>query len=532
MTRGSPSTYTIPIPPPSPFPRDHQFPVQGIYTSGELEATSKAVFVTRCNLKTIEAQIAALNAAYLEHESFLMQHVPLVSPRRHMPPELWQEIFQWLRLIQLTCEEEDDTVFTCLQHGPFVASHVCKEWRRIALSSPRLWSTIRLRIDKKIPIHTTDLLSLWLERSGRYPLNLDVKVEFSRNFEDSWHPCSPSLMRDLTAILYCLAVESRRWKDIVLHLPVAFYQRNLSIFPLVTPLLERAHFSSKEAAAETALQWFLIDASKLRQISLQNLTVGHESQWQTLFPLESFPALREITLPTSSENCLQYEHKDGWYFLETFPDLQRAYLCMAATTPRFEALHELVHENLVELIYSSFEGNLLQNLSCPNLRCLQLSFLNSSEAKTICEFISRSPKIETLSIYGPCEFLCTVQSTSIKTLVIKQKDNRLPELLKVMREILCTSRDDLLLPALTSLDIWLFFHGPKYEDVKELLEVLAGMAGTRGKNWERVTLSVQWAPTFVTGVSDVNEVLANLSKTSGEKVKVVVVNACPENSVL
>ncbi|KAK7695086.1 hypothetical protein QCA50_002276 [Cerrena zonata] len=84
------------------------------------------------------------------------------------------------------------------EDGPWMASAVCKYWRRVVLSNPKAWNKISLIFKSgpsKVPeewcIEEDDLeraasprarprpLPLWLERSGNLPLSIHLYMEFT-----------------------------------------------------------------------------------------------------------------------------------------------------------------------------------------------------------------------------------------------------------------------------------------------------------------------------------------------------------------
>ncbi|KAJ6585424.1 hypothetical protein B0H19DRAFT_892038, partial [Mycena capillaripes] len=98
-------------------------------------------------------------------------HKALISPMRHLPQDLLQEIFT-------SCLPTKHNALVDPQSAPLLLGFICRHWRKIAHSTPRLWASLH------IPISTqTDRLSgfvsafegivdSWLGRSGACPLSI------------------------------------------------------------------------------------------------------------------------------------------------------------------------------------------------------------------------------------------------------------------------------------------------------------------------------------------------------------------------
>jgi len=105
------------------------------------------------------------------HHQYSHQHMPLVSPIRHLPPEMLSEIF--LRSIPSRDPYFLLTLYD-LRRAVMLPGSVCKRWRDIALSTPRLWSSIGLQLHEKTVEADVDLTRTWLTRSGGMPLTLQI----------------------------------------------------------------------------------------------------------------------------------------------------------------------------------------------------------------------------------------------------------------------------------------------------------------------------------------------------------------------
>ncbi|KAJ7437660.1 hypothetical protein B0H11DRAFT_1634014, partial [Mycena galericulata] len=58
--------------------------------------------------------------------------------------------------------------------SPTLLTQVCRQWRDIAISSPRLWVSLQLHLVREFLPQQLNLLRTWLTRSGACPLSLDI----------------------------------------------------------------------------------------------------------------------------------------------------------------------------------------------------------------------------------------------------------------------------------------------------------------------------------------------------------------------
>ena len=84
---------------------------------------------------------------------------------KRLPPEILSEIF-------VRCLPEKTSFDPLL--APTVLTHVCHDWRTIALNSPRLWSMIIVPDWQSLPSGLLDLFKLWVARAGEAPLDVEI----------------------------------------------------------------------------------------------------------------------------------------------------------------------------------------------------------------------------------------------------------------------------------------------------------------------------------------------------------------------
>ena len=101
-----------------------------------------------------------------------------LCPVAKLPSELLLDVF--IYVVSPSKHERYSTPTLCSPHtpsylscaSPFSISHVCYAWRAVSLSSPRLWTSLRVVHPKNPKI--VSLLSLWLQRSRWRQLDLSL----------------------------------------------------------------------------------------------------------------------------------------------------------------------------------------------------------------------------------------------------------------------------------------------------------------------------------------------------------------------
>ncbi|KAL0956940.1 hypothetical protein HGRIS_003042 [Hohenbuehelia grisea] len=181
--------------------------------------------------KSAENQLRLLHLRSARHglEQALLIPTGVFSPIRRLPYDVLSLIFNYCAYSDpwpTPCHSNDassrvpgDILLPRAVNlaSPWVLSRVCTRWRHVALTSPSLWSTLRISLrtydeerSTELTRHTR-LIELYLERSGTYPLRFDVSVANAAILAP--HP-----------ILDILASHSAHWGDASLHLSPDLYE--------------------------------------------------------------------------------------------------------------------------------------------------------------------------------------------------------------------------------------------------------------------------------------------------------------------
>ncbi|KAJ7479787.1 hypothetical protein FB451DRAFT_1449102 [Mycena latifolia] len=120
-------------------------------------------------------------------------------PVLSLPHEITSEIFTKFLPVHLPAVGPLSTSFLC---------RICRTWQDVTLSTPSLWSAIRLNLDEG-DRHPQQLriLKTWLERSKNCPLSVALE-------------CQEEQELDTSAFVEAIVPHSTRWEDMMIVLPL------------------------------------------------------------------------------------------------------------------------------------------------------------------------------------------------------------------------------------------------------------------------------------------------------------------------
>ncbi|KAJ7134921.1 hypothetical protein C8R43DRAFT_956149 [Mycena crocata] len=136
---------------------------------------------------------------------FIDSHLALVSMARKVPHDIVREIFN--------AALPENGNLTSLIDSPLQFTHICRDWRHLALSMPELWTSIHVVGDPEPddPLNYArrfnEGMKAWLPRSGGLPLTISIH----------W-PTG-----DCSALFETLMKTSRRWLHIHFIIPSYSY---------------------------------------------------------------------------------------------------------------------------------------------------------------------------------------------------------------------------------------------------------------------------------------------------------------------
>ncbi|KAJ7512688.1 hypothetical protein B0H11DRAFT_2267764 [Mycena galericulata] len=128
----------------------------------EIAHLTDKIVATQAMLDDLMRKHAALN-------EFVTAHLALLSPIRRLPLDIMQEIF-------VACLPAAQNSMMAEADAPLLLCHVSRAWRKLALTTPRLWASLHICIpsDSRISL-MNDAVTEWLEWRGPPPTP-DIKT--------------------------------------------------------------------------------------------------------------------------------------------------------------------------------------------------------------------------------------------------------------------------------------------------------------------------------------------------------------------
>lgn len=230
----------------------------------------------------------ALIRAELEESAHVPQSFKLVrqappSPVLLIPPEVLGEVF-YHSLSKTTYITPRDV------ESPMVLTQVCRHWRAVAISTPRLWSSLSIHLQKTVCEACRNGCEAWLARAKNVPLTIRVLNDINVFAAD------PTLVSSLVHWLRPFIIHC---SDLWWHgpsLPTLFVPEAETMTGLP---LERLRITSHR---DTPSIHFPGPAKRLRSAALQCLNSdlesldGIELPWDNLVELNMHFALFSSTL--------------------------------------------------------------------------------------------------------------------------------------------------------------------------------------------------------------------------------------------
>ncbi|KAJ7280841.1 hypothetical protein C8J57DRAFT_1464227 [Mycena rebaudengoi] len=218
--------------------------------------------ILELDTRILTLEEAALIAAKLERQDLQTCFDAYKYPILTLPTDITSEIF--VHFLPPYPERPPAIGLS----SPHILGQICWTWREIALSTPRLWRAIELRLPTKYPTKALDLLRTWLLRSKKCPLSISL-------------PCSTRQLE--VDFIQAIIPHSERWEYIDFKLPIESLRLIGAYFPLLRSLaLGPTHYMVVPDSLD-AISPFS-KAPLLTQVTLHNTFVPSEIQlpWSQL----------------------------------------------------------------------------------------------------------------------------------------------------------------------------------------------------------------------------------------------------------
>ncbi|KAJ6490700.1 hypothetical protein C8R47DRAFT_977163 [Mycena vitilis] len=128
-----------------------------------------------------------------------LQAAPYIRQGPKVPTEILAEIF-----IHCLPNEIRPFITPDLADAPLILCEICRRWREVAISTPRLWSALHVDFDlmHKRGAYETDFYQTWLSRAGATPLSLHLQNE------------DDTLLGVVNSPLKTIVGMARQWREI------------------------------------------------------------------------------------------------------------------------------------------------------------------------------------------------------------------------------------------------------------------------------------------------------------------------------
>ncbi|KAJ7685645.1 hypothetical protein DFH06DRAFT_1029461 [Mycena polygramma] len=187
-----------------------------------------------------------------------LQFAPFIRHGPTVPTEILAEIF-------IHCLPGDDFVVPDLATTPLILCGICRRWREVAISTPRLWSSLRIDFDimRRRQVYETQFYQMWLSRAGGYPLSLSLRDE-----RDVPAGLVDSLLKTIVGL-------SRQWRQIEVDMGESL-ANFISLAETKFPLLEKLELFNPDAPIS------FCEAPKLHTVSIYRYSTHIQLPWHQL----------------------------------------------------------------------------------------------------------------------------------------------------------------------------------------------------------------------------------------------------------
>lgn len=322
----------------------------------ELEKAGQSVTDAQSALARLDGEISRIKTLLdgLERERLSVflhvgaHQVHLHSPIRKLVPEVLSEVF-------LQCLPEKPILRLSQHDAPLLLAAVCRSWRNIAITTPRLWASLSIvAIDEslgsweaKLPITRE-----WLARSGACPLSIIIS--------------SMAMSGDLEPMIRGLAAYSHR----LTHLDTDISQPLLEAMGKVKPVMDNLKSLSITRGDYHDLHARSLDAFA-RAVQLRHLKMAKLSpsilqlSWEKLTSFEATGVTtHEVVQMLQWSPCLHYCNVEISPHAQPFQTHQ----------PSTPFLHKCLHTLHILSEKGALPGEVLNGLTLPSLKDIDLHF--------------------------------------------------------------------------------------------------------------------------------------------------------------
>lgn len=211
-------------------------PVQAIEISDCISGPAGELSQLNDEIARLSSLLADVLVKRDKVKEYVDAHRALLAPARRLPDDIIGEIF-------IQCLPTDRNPTRSLAEAPLLLGLICRSWRNISSSTPRLWNAIHVFVPIQVspsplPQTISELVEVrrqgvqrWLKRSGVLPLSISVSMTALDVVDE------PSMTVENFA--QTIIQFSSRWKNIDLEVPATFIKVVEQLRPSDVPYLEK-----------------------------------------------------------------------------------------------------------------------------------------------------------------------------------------------------------------------------------------------------------------------------------------------------
>ncbi|KAJ7340874.1 hypothetical protein DFH08DRAFT_245881 [Mycena albidolilacea] len=271
--------------------------IQELLAGPQMEAAHLA-----SEIKRLQAMVGELAEKRGHLNDFIDPHVALLSPARRLPQDVMEEIF-------VAALPSDRNAIMSSAESPLLLCHVCRTWRAIALSTPRLWGSLHVVVPKNISAlsRINGATITWLSRSGVLPLSISLVYPLP---SPPWEP-QPA---DFSTLLQTLVRYSSRWSRVRFdYIPYSFISPLAALSPADVPILKTFVFEGDFSQMADISSVVFLGTASLHSLSIRRIGMitSLPISWNRLrhlsladrFPFHADAALRLLRQCPNLETC-------------------------------------------------------------------------------------------------------------------------------------------------------------------------------------------------------------------------------------
>ncbi|KAF7315068.1 F-box domain-containing protein [Mycena indigotica] len=189
----------------------------------------------------LKTQYAQLQQELDSAQELLAIHTTAITLIRQIPVEVLEIIFVFTL-------PRSNPASPSKTEAPLLLGQICCAWRRVALTTPRLWSSLSLSLDRR-PGEWRHLIETWLGRSGDCPLTMSFIKGTNSAYYFNEH------------VIRMLRPYAKRWRHLLLDLSAVTTVKLLST---TLPLLETIQVNTQGESAGLYLS--TADVPRLKRV--------------------------------------------------------------------------------------------------------------------------------------------------------------------------------------------------------------------------------------------------------------------------